>query len=119
MKLSKYIYKLACGALVLSALTSCGNDWLNVSPYDGVPSETALNNSAALESARTGMYKALKGTSDFVDYYGRNMFVYGDVRGEDVSIMLHMVVDELNFIIKWSIGLQMILAKVQLFGSLH
>ncbi|MCH4019167.1 MAG: RagB/SusD family nutrient uptake outer membrane protein [Prevotella sp.] len=85
MKLSKYIYKLACGALVLSALTSCGNDWLNVSPYDGVPSETALNNSAALESARTGMYKALKGTSDFVDYYGRNMFVYGDVRGEDVQ----------------------------------
>ena len=54
MKLSKYIYKLACGALVLSALTSCGNDWLNVSPYDGVPSETALNNSAALESAHRG-----------------------------------------------------------------
>lgn len=27
----------------------------------------------------------LKGTSDFVDYYGRLMFVYGDMRGEDVQ----------------------------------
>lgn len=67
------------------SLTSCSNGWLDVSPYDGVKSESALTSTEALESARIGMYKALKGSSSFVDYYGRNMFVYGDVRGEDVQ----------------------------------
>jgi hypothetical protein len=85
MKLYKNIDKLVFGALFVFTLTSCGNDWLDVSPYDGINAETALTNTDALDAARTGMYKSLKGTSDFIDYYGRNMFVYGDVRGEDIQ----------------------------------
>ncbi|MCO6025686.1 RagB/SusD family nutrient uptake outer membrane protein [Prevotella cerevisiae] len=85
MKIFKNIYLLAFGAFVLSAMTSCGDSWLDVSPANGEDAGSALSKTSDLGTARVGMYKALKGTSDFVDYYGRNMFVYGDVRGEDIQ----------------------------------
>ncbi len=85
MKLLNKIYKVACGVALLSAVSSCSSDWMDVTPTNGVPAETALSSLSALESARVGMYKSFKGISDMVDYYGRQMFVYGDVRGEDLQ----------------------------------
>ena len=85
MKIRTLIYNIGIGAVLTTGLTACGSDWLDVSPSDGVPADGALKNSATLESARVGLYKALKGTSDMSDYYGRNMFVYGEVRGEDMQ----------------------------------
>ena len=83
MKVLKSIYKVMGCAILAASLSSCVNDWLDVAPSDGVDAGAALNNSSDLDAARTGMYKALKGNSSFVDYYGQQFFVYGDVHAGD------------------------------------
>lgn len=83
MKILKSIYKVATCTLLVAGLASCGDEWLDVSPSNGVDADAALTSSADLEPARTGMYAALKGTSNFTDYYGQTFFVYGDVHAGD------------------------------------
>ena len=70
-------------AILAASLSSCVNDWLDVTPSDGTDADAALTSSSDLDAARTGMYKALKGNSSFVDYYGQQFFVYGDVHAGD------------------------------------
>ena len=70
-------------AILAACLSSCVNDWLDVAPSDGTDADAALTSSSDLDAARTGMYKALKGNSSFVDYYGQQFFVYGDVHAGD------------------------------------
>lgn len=70
-------------AILAASLSSCVNDWLDVAPSDGTDADAALTSSSDLDAARTGMYKALKGTSSLVDYYGMQFFVYGDVHAGD------------------------------------
>lgn len=83
MNLLKSIYKFAGVAVLAVALASCGNDWLDVQPSNGIDSDGALTSTNNLTAARTGMYEALKGTSNFRDYYGAVMFIYGDVHAGD------------------------------------
>lgn len=83
MNIRKSIYKFAGVAAIVAGLASCGNDWLDVSPSNGTDADGALSSANDLTAARTGMYKALKGNSSFVDYYGQQMFVYGDVHAGD------------------------------------
>ena len=83
MKILKSIYKVATCTLLVAGLASCGDEWLDVSPSNGVDADAALTSSADLEPARTGMYEALKGTRNFTDYYGQTFFVYGDVHAGD------------------------------------
>ena len=83
MKVLKSIYKVMGCAILAASLSSCVNDWLDVAPSDGADADAALTNSSDLAAARTGMYKALKGTSSMVDYYGQQFFVYGDVHAGD------------------------------------
>lgn len=85
MKLIKSIYKTVFYATLAVGLSSCANNWLDLSPSDAVEADGALKTSNDLASARIGLYKALKGTSTFTDYYGAQMFVYGEVRGEDMQ----------------------------------
>lgn len=70
-------------AILAASLSSCVNDWLDVAPSDGTDADAALTSSSDLAAARTGMYKALKGNSNLVDYYGQQFFVYGDVHAGD------------------------------------
>ena len=70
-------------AILAASLSSCVNDWLDVAPSDGTDAGAALTSSSDLAAARTGMYKALKGNSNLVDYYGQQFFVYGDVHAGD------------------------------------
>ena len=83
MKVLKSIYKVMGCAILAASLSSCVNDWLDVAPSDGTDAGAALTNSSDLAAARTGMYKALKGNSSLVDYYGQQFFVYGDVHAGD------------------------------------
>lgn len=85
MKIFKNIYKSALLFAAMALVTSCGTDWLDEQPADGIDAGTALTTAASVESARTGMYKAFKGNSSFTDYYGREMLMYGDVRAEDIQ----------------------------------
>lgn len=70
-------------AILAASLSSCVNDWLDVAPSDGTDADAVLTSSSDLDAARTGMYKALKGNSSLVDYYGQQFFVYGDVHAGD------------------------------------
>lgn len=70
-------------AILAASLSSCVNDWLDVAPSDGTDAGAALTSSSDLDAARTGMYKALKGNSSLIDYYGQQFFVYGDVHAGD------------------------------------
>ncbi len=79
----KSIYSLAAGVVLAASLASCGDEWLDVAPSNGSEAATAIKTSTDLDAARTGMYNALKGTSSLVDYYCRQMFVYGDVHAGD------------------------------------
>ena len=83
MKVLKSIYKVMGCAILAASLSSCVNDWLDVAPYDGTDADAALTSSSDLAAARTGMYEALKGNSNLVDYYGQQFFVYGDVHAGD------------------------------------
>lgn len=85
MKIMKSIYKIVCCTVLVAGLSSCVNNWLDLKPADSIIAEGAIQSSSDLSSLRVGMYKALKGTSDFKDYYGARMFVYGEVRGEDLQ----------------------------------
>lgn len=81
----KNIYSFMLATAVLLGLASCGEEFFDQTPSDGVPSGTAIKNSEDLGTARTGMYAALKGTSNFSDYYGQQMFLYGEMHGEDLQ----------------------------------
>lgn len=83
MKVLKSIYKVMGCAILAASLSSCVNDWLDVAPSDGKDADAALTSSSDLAAARTGMYAALKGNSNLVDYYGQQFFVYGDVHAGD------------------------------------
>lgn len=83
MKVLKSIYKVMGCAILAASLSSCVNDWLDVAPSDGIDADAALTSSSDLAAVRTGMYAALKGNSNLVDYYGQQFFVYGDVHAGD------------------------------------
>lgn len=69
----------------MAGTTSCVNDWLDQSPTTSINADGAVATTSDVNLVRTGMYSALKGTSHLIDYYGRSMFIYGDMRGEDVQ----------------------------------
>lgn len=85
MKLLKNLHKYTIAAATLFALPSCVNNWLDEEPSDAVDAETAIQTSDDLANVRTGMYAAVKGNNSLINYYARLMFIYGDMRGEDIQ----------------------------------
>lgn len=75
---------MVCAAVV-AGTSSCVNEWLDQEPSTGVDAGSAVTTTSDLTSVRAGLYAAVKGNSSLTDYYGRQMFIYGDVRGEDVQ----------------------------------
>jgi hypothetical protein len=69
----------------MTTASSCVNNWLDQDPSDGINAETAIQTSDDLANVRVGLYAAVKGNSSLISYYGRQMFVYGDMRGEDIQ----------------------------------
>ena len=45
------------------ALTSCVNDWLDLTPSDSIPSNSAITNYNDAKTALYGMYDGLQGNS--------------------------------------------------------
>ena len=81
----KKIYSLMLAVVVMTGAASCGDEFLDQRPSDGVSEGAAINNSSDMVTARTGMYAALKGSSQAKDYYGLQMFLYGEMHGEDLQ----------------------------------
>lgn len=66
--------------VLLSTLTSCKKDFLDVNPPTSLPTQQALNTEADLLVALRGAYAGLRG----VDFYGRTIPVIGDVMADNV-----------------------------------
>ncbi|MCS2202946.1 hypothetical protein NXW90_22945 [Bacteroides fragilis] len=71
----KKIYKSITLVAAILSLSSCGNDWLDRKPADGIPSEDAITNYNDALTARTGMYDGIQGNSNATSYYGARMFI--------------------------------------------
>lgn len=85
MRIFNTLYTVAICMTMTIGVSSCANNWLDQSPSDGIDAETAVNTSSDLANVRIGLYAAVKGNSSLTNYYGRLMFVYGDMRGEDIQ----------------------------------
>ena len=81
----KKIYISLVFTMATIALTSCVNDWLDLTPSDSIPSNSAITNYNDAKTALYGMYDGLQGNSTYTQYYAARMFYYGDVRGDDMQ----------------------------------
>ena len=59
----KKIYKSLVFTMATIALTSCVNDWLDLTPSDSIPSNSAITNYNDAKTALYGMYDGLQGNS--------------------------------------------------------
>lgn len=64
----------------LMMVTSCGEDFLELSPSDALPLDQAINSLEDLEIALNGAYSQLQNS----DYYGRYFVLVPDVMSDDV-----------------------------------
>ena len=86
MNIIKSTSKAVAALSLVAAISACGNDWLDREPGNGISQEKALVSTNNLNTARIGLYQALKGrNSNYVDYYGAKYFVYAEMRGEDMQ----------------------------------
>lgn len=81
----KRINKILMASMLAVILSSCGNNWLDMSPSDSLPSDKAITTYNDASVALTGIYDGLQGASDRVSYYAARMFYYGDVRADDMQ----------------------------------
>lgn len=116
MKILKTLYTATLCAAMAVSTSSCLNSWLDQSPADGIDAETAIKNSDDLANVRTGLYAAVKGNSSLINYYGRLMFVYGDMRGRYQYMNITVEVEEQTSTIIWNIQLPTISPPQQPYG---
>lgn len=79
MKLRKIIVTLAVGVSLVGV--GCDKE-LELEPQDSLTTEQALSSIGGVNAAIVGMYADMRS----VDYYGRSLFVYGDLSGDDVYL---------------------------------
>lgn len=77
MRILKY---LVISSMLL-AISSCGNDWLDLDPSTSVDTETSINQLSDIEFTLNGIYSTMQNTNA---YSGRLMY-YGDVTGDDMQ----------------------------------
>ena len=70
----KKIYKSLVFTMATIALTSCVNDWLDLTPSDSIPSNSAITNYNDAKTALYGMYDGLQGNSTYTQYYAHVCF---------------------------------------------
>jgi len=68
-------------SIMMIAVTSCGNDWLNLEPSTSVVSETSIKQLSDIEYTLNGIYSTMQSA---YTYSGRLIY-YGDVTGDDMQ----------------------------------
>lgn len=76
------IYNIIWGLSVILCITSC-KGFLDLEPNNSIPSSGSIGNVAEAQTAMTGTYRAMVSSS----YYGRDMFLYGDLKGGDMGLV--------------------------------
>ena len=76
--MKKYIFVLM---LMTLGLSSCTGDFLNMSPSDQTTTKEAVTTLDDVKNAVNGLYALMASTY----YYDASMFLYGDVKGDDMQ----------------------------------
>ena len=76
--MKKYIFALM---LMTLGLSSCTGDFLNMSPSDQTTTKEAVTTLDDVKNAVNGLYALMASTY----YYDASMFLYGDVKGDDMQ----------------------------------
>lgn len=76
--MKKYIFALM---LMTLGLSSCTGDFLNMSPSDQTTTKEAVTTLDDVKNAVNGLYALMASTY----YYDASMFLYGDVKGDDIQ----------------------------------
>jgi hypothetical protein len=79
MKITKFIIVSATAGMLI--MYSC-NKKLELAPGNSLPTSTALGSVKGVNAAMVGMYAQLRN----VNYYGRGLFIYGDLSSDDVYL---------------------------------
>ena len=77
MKVFKYLFISS----IMFAVTSCGNDWLDLAPSTQVDTETSINVLSDIEFTLNGIYSTMQSS----DAYSGRLVYYGDVTGDDMQ----------------------------------
>ena len=77
----KRIFKYIAVATAVLTLSSCGNEWLNVTKDDSLSTDIELSY-AELDPLRIGMFNAIQYSGD---YYGAQFIYDGDVKADDMQ----------------------------------
>ena len=72
----KFIY---IGLVCLGLSTSCGKDFLNISPELSIPEEFVFSSEERIEAQVNGLYASIKDG----EFYGGRFLIYNDIRGEE------------------------------------
>jgi len=67
------------------SLGACSDSFLERFPSTSLPTPLAINSYKDAITALNGMYYGVRGTSSNYQYYGATMWLYGDVRGDDMQ----------------------------------
>ncbi len=77
----KKIINYILGILLMAGMSSCGTDWLDLTPEYAVSSDAALSTEDGLQTALNGAYRQL-GEHWF---YGDRIVMYPELKGEDMQ----------------------------------
>ncbi|MCL6524621.1 MAG: RagB/SusD family nutrient uptake outer membrane protein [Thermoflavifilum sp.] len=80
--MKKYFFRILFLAIGLLVHLSCSKEFLNRTPYDALPTNSALNSVTDLQTALNGMYSGLKS----VNLFGRTLPILGDLLGGNIYI---------------------------------
>ncbi len=76
-------YNIIFSALLLLGFTSCKKEFLDVTPTNSGDAATAIQTAADAKVMINGLMSKMTSSS----YYGRNLILYGDVKGGDLTII--------------------------------
>ncbi|MDR3268382.1 MAG: RagB/SusD family nutrient uptake outer membrane protein [Tannerella sp.] len=77
----KKIFIIAAAVILSAGMSSC-DDFLELNPTDSASAEGAIHTAADAKVMINGVMRSM--TSEY--YYGKDMFLYGDVKGGDVAV---------------------------------
>ena len=80
----KNVYKLAGAIILISSLTACSNDFLNLSPKTHLSEEVFFKTPDDFKSALSGTYSVLQESN----LYGSNWYVFSEIPSDNTSNQL-------------------------------
>ena len=83
---------IATGLAIIFMMSSC-KDFLELMPTQNIPAKESIGNVQDAQNALNGIYRLMVS----IDYYGRDMLLYGDLKGGDMGLVTTAVAGDAFF----------------------